>query len=146
MNITSNWKLTWDPAGTPVVLVDYGQELDREIFPSLAKGLEVVPLIDATYPLLRMSKNAVISLSWRGYVDAADDAAARQAMMVALLTWATAGRKALKVEAYGITDRSWLFASAAVTQYTPGRVVDFPLARVETSWAVTATGMSQVGP
>ena len=142
--IVSNWKLTLDPSGTPVVLVAVGQRMEAEIDPACDLPLEVVPLVDSLYPFLRLSGNAVISFTLRTYdTTAATDAAARTALLDGLVAAQTMVRKPLRIEAAGVTSHYWQFASAAVSRYVPRRHLPNPAAARSTEWSITATGLAK---
>jgi hypothetical protein len=80
MNILSNWKLTYDPAGTPLVLLDYGAELADEPDFSLRRGLEVVS-IPYGVPFLRPTKHDVYDVAIAIMHSSASDAEARRDML-----------------------------------------------------------------
>ena len=140
---TSSWKLTYDPSGTPVVLVGYGDMLESdELDPALEKTVEVVPLVDAAAPFLRVGKNAVTSFSLRVLSYGATDLAARSAMLDALITAQTATRKPLKIEVEGVTTAYWQWAHATVRGHRPRRLLDDTAPAVVTQWDIVATGLT----
>lgn len=139
---TSNWKITWDPAGTPLVLVDFGQKLLSEPVFSLAQGEEPVTLVDSAAPFLRPCGNAVVNITLETAADAASDALARAAIMRAIIATATS-RKPLRVEASGYTTGYWQFAAAVVTSLAPQRHMETPAARHTAAWQITATGLTE---
>lgn len=146
MTLTSNWRLTFDPAGAAIVLLAYDSEIDAEPSWPLRKSLDVVNLVDTDAPFLRPAGNNVVTFSFRVYSDETLDATARQRVMESLIAVAPLGRKPLKVEIKGITDRYWQFANAFITEHTPVRFMDAGTARIVKSWSVTATKLAQVGP
>jgi hypothetical protein len=145
MRISSNWKLTYDPAGTPLVLLTYGDLIQGEPRFPLAKALEVIPLAE-TDPLLRDGKSKVHTIQFEVYASAASDKLARQAIMESLVTAGALTRKPLKLEISGITDRYWLYSAAFVEQHNPGMFVEPSVARLVKGWTIKATGLAQVGP
>lgn len=140
----SAWKLTYDPAGAATVLLNYGDMLESdELEPQLDKSVEVVELIDAPAPFLRIRKNAVITFSIRVLVTAGSDAAARAAMLDSLVAAQTATKKPLKVEVEGITDAYWQFASATVKTHRPRRAANWPEAGNWKQWDLICTGFTK---
>lgn len=144
MNLTSTWKLTLDPAGTPVVLLDYDQELAEDLSWPFKRGSEVVTLEDNSAVFLRDRKAHVYTLGFTVFKDESTDAAARRGIMTGLIAAAAMTKKPLKVEALGVTDVYWLFSSCLVTDHDPQSVVLFPLPRIQRAYRITATGLSQV--
>jgi hypothetical protein len=140
--IASNWKFTFDPAGTPRVLLDYGQKIMAEPAYTLDQTLEVVPLVDAAAPFLRLGKNAVVSFQLEIVTDLSTDALARAAVMASIIAAQTAARKPLRIEAYGVTATYWQFANAVIKQHVPRRHMEAPVARTITTWSITATGLT----
>lgn len=147
MRVSSNWKLTFDPAGgSPLVLLDHSQIMEDELVLPLRKGLEVVDLPDAAAPFLRPTGNNSYALELKCYHSGLTDAAARKALMERMVAMNSAGRKPLKVELHGVTDRHWLFANCALTGLTGQMVLDGSVARYLLTYNLTSTGLSQVGP
>ncbi len=75
--ICSNWTITWDPAGTPLVLLAIDQEMDGELEIPWEQEHEDRKLIegDHTEPLPRSWVKG--SLTFTAYKEHADNAAAR---------------------------------------------------------------------
>jgi len=142
--IYSNWKITLDPGGTPLVLVNYLDRLESEIDLSAQRPVSVIPLVNAAAPLLQDGKNVSVTLAFARYDDSDTDANARKALMQSILTALAAESKILKIEVSGITDRYWQFASALVTAFRPVRYRDAPVARRLTSYQIVATGLTEV--
>ena len=88
--------LTFDPAGTPLVVLTAGDMLDDELRFSVAKGLEVVDLENSDSPFLRPRKNAVWRIGFERRIIAASDIAARAALLDWQITLGTYGKKALR--------------------------------------------------
>lgn len=139
--LSSNYTLTYDPAGTPVVLVTVGDRLEAELEFSLEKSVEIVQLIDAAAPFIRVAKNAVVSFQVRKYTAAATDADARTAVLNALITAQTATKKPLKIQVSGTTGY-WQFAHATIKSTTPARFLESPKARWVQTWDIVATGLT----
>lgn len=143
--ISSNWKLTFDPAGTPLVLLAYGDLIEGEPRFPLAKALEVIPLAE-TDPLLRDAQSKVHTIQFEVYASAVSDKAARQAIMESLVAAGSLTRKPLRLEINGITDRYWQYANAFIEAHNPGMYVEPNVARLVKGWTIKATGLAQVGP
>lgn len=142
--ISSNWKLTYDPAGTPLVLVAFDQLIEAELDLALEKTVEVVQLVDAAAPFIRVGKNAVASFSVRVISEApATDAAARAAVLDSLVAAQTATRKPLRIEVAGNTADYWQFANATVKRHAPRRLLESTAPATVTQWDIVATGLSK---
>jgi len=146
MNVESYWRITHSPASSPKVLVDYGDELERELNWPMRLGLTVKDLIDSDEPFMNLTGNNVVTLSFTVFSDTSLDTLARRAVMESLLAVAAYPLRPLKVEISGITDRYWLFAQAAVSAFDPLRFMEAPTARTAKTYSITASGFSQVGP
>lgn len=146
MTLTSNWKLTFDPAGTPLVLLAIGDEMAAEIRWPLKKGMELIDLVDSSNPFLRAKGNNAFSIQLEIYADESDDATARRKIMESLIAVAALVKKPLKIEAAGVTDRYWQAAAAVITDHEPSIVIDFPGARATKIFSITFTTLTQVGP
>lgn len=75
--VISSWKITWDPAGTPVVFLDHGQAMDAEIDWPWSQEHEDRKVIEGTYtePLPRsLVSGSVTFTAWKTH---ADDVTAR---------------------------------------------------------------------
>lgn len=132
--------------GTGTVILNYGDEIAAEPRWPLRKGLEVIALVDAANSYLRPTGGNVHTIQLDVFADEALDATARQSIMASLINAAGLGKAALVIEIYGITDRYWSFASAAVTDHTPARIIDAATARLVKTWSITAATLTQVGP
>lgn len=146
MTLTSNWKLTFDPAGTPLVLLAIGDEMAEEIRWPLKKGMDLVELVDSANPFMRPTGNNSFVIQLSIFQDEADDATARRKIMESLIAVAALGKKPLKIEAAGVTDRYWQAAAACITEHEPSLLMDFPGARATKAYTITATTLTQVGP
>lgn len=142
--ILSNWKLTFDPAGTPLVLLAYGDAIEGELRFPLKRGLEVVPLADAPAPFLRATGNSVVTIEFDVFPYLATDALARAAVMQSLITADALAKKPLKVEVSGVTDKYWLFSTSYLSDHNPGRRLQSARARLVKSYTLTCTGLSEV--
>lgn len=142
----SNWRFTYDPAGVPRVLVAFGDKIEGEPRFPLTKGMELVNLVDSLAPFLRPSGNNSVSIQFEVYTDESLDATARQRVMESLIAVGPLGRKPLRIEVYGITDRYWQFSHSVITEHNPGRWLESAKARLVKGYTITATGLAQVGP
>lgn len=113
MNLTSNWKLTYDPDGTPKVILAFDQEFLREPRYQLRRGLEVIPIPDAV-PFLRPTLADVYDYSVLMVFSASTDAVARKNMMEELLDSAGRTRKPVRLDIAGQTDRYYQWASVFI--------------------------------
>ena len=145
MSIISNWRITFSPASSPKVLVAYGDEIEAEPNWPLRRGLEVVPLADATAPFLRVSGNDLVTFGFTVYQDESLDTDARRKIMESLVSVGGYGKRPLKIEINGITDRYWEYANSFITDHDPMRSVD-GLGRIAKRYSIVAAGLSQVGP
>ena len=144
--ISSCYKLTYDPAGTPVVLLNYGEKIEAELEFPLEKSVEVVQLVDAPAPFIRVAKNAVANFSVARALDAASDKEARAAVLAALVLSQSATKKPLKIEVLGYTDRYWTFANATIKSHRVRRYLETPKCRWVQALDFVATGLTQTGP
>jgi hypothetical protein len=142
--VQSNWKLTLDPAGTPLVLVAVGDRLADEVAMDFQRLANLIPLVRSAAPLLKDGKNVSGTIGFSRYDDSDTDANARKAQIQSALAALTLGVKPLKLEASGITDRYWQFASALVTTFRPAKYVGSPKARRLTSYQILVTTLSEV--
>lgn len=142
MPLLSNWKLTFDPAGTPRVLLDFGEKLAEEISFQGAKGLEVVDLTDAASPFLRPSGNNVVTFSWELWRDAVSDAQARADALNGMMAIIALGRRPLRIQLSGFTGGYWQFANACITEHSALRRLESPTPRYVQTFSATCTGLS----
>ena len=140
--ISSNFKLTYDPAGAATVILSYGDRIGDELEMSLTKTVEIVALVDGVEPFLRVGKNAETSFSFIRALDAATDMAARAAMLDSIIAAQSATKKPLKIEINGYADgRYWQFSNASVVSHKPKRYLQSPMARWVQSIDIVATGL-----
>ena len=144
--ISSCYKLTYDPAGAATVILDYGDRIADELEPELSKLVEIVPLIDAPAPFIRIGKNASTTLTIVRATDAPSDKEARAAILDSIIAAQTATKKPLKIEVYGYTDRYWQFAAASITNHKPKRVLETSAARWQRTSVIVATGLTYTAP
>lgn len=143
--VRSNWRFTFDPAGTARVLVAFGDLLVGEPEWSLRKSLAVTQLDEAAAPFLRAGGNAVVSFNLKVYTDEALDATARRTVLESLIAVAPLVKKPLRVEVLGISPTYWQFSNCYITEHTPAREMDAGTARLVKTYSITATGLVRVG-
>jgi len=120
-DVRSSWKLTWDPEGTPVVLLDIGDRVASEILWPSERGAEVVPLPDADVPFLRDSGNQAIRISYdRIEQGTGSHASVCKAIMARLIQHGTLAKKPVKIEAAGVADVHWMAEAALAPRMEPG--------------------------
>ncbi len=144
--IYSNWKITFDPAGAATVLVDIGDKLASEVVFRASRGAELIDLVDSAAPFLRDQKNASATITIQHFKDSASDALARQSLMEGMISVLSPGKKPLKVEAKGVTDRYWLFTECIIRSFSPDRYMEAPVARLLKGYDIVAVKLTQVGP
>lgn len=136
MHLLSHWKLTHDPTGTPVVILDYEDEIQDEPTISLRRGLNVIEIPYGT-PFLQPTAQDVYEVSLTIIKGAASDALARRDMLAALTDrWDQLAKKPLRLEIRYQTDRYHQWASAFFTTAAPRLLVtDGPA----NAWALPIT-------
>lgn len=140
--IQSLWTLTFDPAGTPLVLLSAGEAIEDELRFNVQKGLEVVELESSAAPFLRPRGNVAHTLEFDRRIVATTDAAARAALLDWQVTFAALGRKPLKCQFTG-DDDYWTFSNSFITAARTWRkVVDKSPAYI-LSVSITATGLTK---
>lgn len=140
--IRSTWKLTFDPSGSPKVLLNYGDLMDDEISPGLTKPAELVELADAVAPFIRIKLNRSYRLGFTIYQDKASDAAMRKAVFDSLIEVDSLGRKPLRVESNAGMGGYFQFSNAFITEHEPRPSVESGGARLVRSFTILATGLS----
>jgi hypothetical protein len=117
---SSEWKLTYDPAGTPVVLLAVNDLLTGEIRFSAQREYGVTPLVRGAAPFLFEGLNVAINLSFTKVVQSANShAAGREELMVSLVAFSSRIKKPLRIEASGVTNKYWQAAQCIVTAHEP---------------------------
>ena len=144
--IYSCYKLTYDPSGAPVVLLAVGDRIEAEPEFGLEKNVEIVSLVDAAAPFIRIGKNAVVNFSITRALDSATDKEARSAILDSLVASSAATKKPLKIEVSGYSDRYWQFSAATIRSHRPRRYLESPSARWIQTFEIVATGLAYVPP
>lgn len=140
--ISSNWRITFDPFGaSPKVLLAFGDLTEGEVVFPYRKSLEVVDITEGTAPFMRLNGNSVASIEFERFTAEATDSAARIKIMDSLLEVEAMGKKPLKVEISGVTDRSWIFTESVVASHESTRWLETAKARLARRYTITATGV-----
>lgn len=125
MTITSNWKLTIRPASSPIVLVNYDDELLEEPEFSQVIGMNVVRIPYGS-PRFELTSADYYEFTIAKVFYAATDAAARQAMMEAHTdTYATLGEQPVRLQVRDLTDRRYDWAGAVFSRPRTRRLLDY---------------------
>ena len=141
--ISSNWKLTYNPAGTPLVILNFGDKLDDELRFGFATGVDVVPLVDSFVPFLRATGNGVFQISFRRLLSQSSDKLARGAVLDWLLDNDALTKAPLKIEIQSGTYATYQFTSAVITQHETQRILDSPECRYAVDFQITAAGLTR---
>lgn len=143
--VRSNWKITFDPAGTPETILAVGDDLAGDVTWRAVRSHELVDLLDATTPFLRDGRTLTLSASFTRIIQAADDAAARAAVLDALIATGSRGKKPVKIEASGITARHWEATAALVISSAPTPRL-YGVGEWQQEIEIIMTGLSSVTP
>jgi hypothetical protein len=146
MPIISNYKLTFDPGGTPRVLLDFGDKVDRELDFNFQRNVEEIQIPEAAEPLLRLEGRRARRIEFVTWDDHASDRVARVRVMESIGQIDALEKKPLRIEVADQTDRYWQFNNAAVVTHVPRRLLECPTARREQRFVILATHWQQVGP
>ena len=141
--ISSNWKMTYDPDGSALVLLDFGDLIDDEPRFAFSTGLDVVALVDSASPFLRATGNGVYEISFRRLLAAASDQAARGAALDWLASNDALAKAPLKIEMLEGTYATYQFSGAVITRHETQRLVASRSARYSLDIALTAAGLSR---
>ena len=79
--IKSVWRMTWDPAGTPLVMLDYGDRMLAEPLFGQVHSSELVSFARADNPVGFHHGNVAHNLTFSRVVEHASIAAARASML-----------------------------------------------------------------
>lgn len=138
----SNWKLTFDPQGVALVILDFGDILTDELKFPLKRGLDVVNIGESDEPFLRPTGNAATVINFDVLTAEATDGLARQRMLNHMLLVDSLPRKPLRVEVYGINNCYWEYKNCYIQNVEPQRHLDSAFARLVNSYSLTCTGPS----
>jgi len=140
--ISSLHKLTFSPASSPLVILDYGQMIDQELAFSLAKAVEVIDPVDAADAFIRDGKSCIWKAQIRTYSTESLDLDARVAAMQSHLAVAALGKKPLRVQIQGYAGHYWQFADCMITAHTPVRELLRSKVRWSRTWDIVASGLT----
>lgn len=134
--ICSNWTITWDPTGTPLVLLDVGQDMGEELDFPWEQAIEERRVIEGatTEPLPR--KWAKGSLTFTAYKEHADDLTARAYLLSHRTAIAAlAGlRKTLRITPAGGSATN--ISNAVIQSVQPRMSVDADVARTAVTYKI----------
>jgi hypothetical protein len=146
MNVASNWKLTYDPTGTPAVILDFDMLMADEPEMSLRRGVEVIG-IPYGAPFLRPTLNDVYEVGVSIVRTSSTDAFARRDMLNSFVDrYDQTTRVPMRLEARDLTDRYYQWSAAYIHSASVKRLVNEG-GDGEAAWllrfAFTAVGMSR---
>lgn len=136
-DVSSNWKITLDPDGEALVLVDFGQRMSDELTWGWKQVVDEVKKQGGTTDHFPRG-NVTGPVSFGSYKDHNDDAAAREwmALLFVALNDFTGARTTLKVEIQG---GDIFTVSNVVLEEAPTKMVPTaPVARTLTTWKLRA--------
>jgi hypothetical protein len=140
--IRSLWKLTFSPAASPVVLVNYNDLIDQELGFSLAAACEVVEPVDSAVAFFRDGRTRTFTASIKVYKTETLDVDARVAALNSLVAAQAYSSAPLRVEVSGFSGHYWQFSSAFIKGHAPLREILSGRARWSKQWDIVATGLS----
>jgi hypothetical protein len=144
MQVLSNWKLTYDPAGTPLVILAFGQIMEGEFALPWRQQVQESTRIRATTAKRWARGNVSSGISLATFKDHASDAAARLWCLqtsIALGTYAGSTAK-LRLEIEGsalVFELQDATLDGADSVLRPAAVP-----RTRTQWALGGTGWVQL--
>jgi len=140
--VKSNWKITYDPSGTPLVLVDFGQLTAEELEIPWAQLVQDSNRTRAANKKYYGRGNVARGLVISAFKDHADDATARNWMLIYSISLPALVTKTLKIEVKG--GASFLIDEAVIQSAPSRRVVGAPVARTITTYTITGGGLSVI--
>lgn len=114
--ILSPWKLTYDPFGDAVVLLDFGERIAEDVVWASQRGTSVISLVRSPAPFLHDGRNVSLRASYRKLITAETPTNLLRNVMSGLISHQALAKKPLKIEAKGIVEMYWLAAAAMVPQ------------------------------
>lgn len=114
-------KLTFDPGGANVVLLNFDDRLlDGPLKFPQRNGVDVTPTPDSPYPLILATLNSQFSMKFAKVESgAASQALAMAAALNSLITESARGVDQLKIEVQGISGHHWLVQYCGCTEHEP---------------------------
>lgn len=136
--VSSNWKITYDPTGTPRILVNYGGRISDELEIPWSQSVQDSPRLRAASMNYFGRGNVANGLRFGVFNDHADDATARAWMLALVAGLPTLETKTLKIEING--GAKYLMSQAVIRAVTPRMVINAPVARTLTQYEITGGG------
>jgi len=123
--IPSSWKLTFDPGGTPIVLLDIGERLAAQVEWGSRRGSQVVPLVRGDAPFLFDGRNTVVQISFEKVAaENGTRADTLKGVIRAMMAHTSLSKKPLRIEAEGVPECYWQAAAATVPDLTSKLVAE----------------------
>lgn len=146
MLVSSNWKITFNPSGTPLVVCTWGQRIADEPSWPWSQMVQEGPRIRGVTSRFFARGNSTGGLTLASLTDHANDAAARAHCLGMQITLdaVTLLAAPLKVEIFG--GAVYQAASAVIRSGETRMVIGAPKARTRTDWRIEATGWALVPP
>lgn len=146
--IASRWKLTFDPAVSALVLLDFGDYMDSELSWQLGRNVEVVNIAGSEAPFLRMGLNNSFSLDFTVYKTLASDREARSEMMDAMMAYDGLDKKPLKIQmsddAGTYTGHYFQLAVCALRAFAPRKIEEGRVTRIAKRFSLVGTTLTKV--
>ena len=141
--IKSSWKLTFDPSGTPAVLLAIGDLIASQIEWASRRGSEVITLVDSPVPFLRDGKNTSLQIGFDKLVIGSVRSDILKGVIRGAMEHSAFGKKQLKIEAEGIVEAYWLASAALIPEVVP-RLQVAGRTGVFTRYQILLSGISEV--
>lgn len=139
-------KLTFNPGGTNLVLLNYGSKLaDGPVKFPQANGRDIVPTPDSPYPLILDTLNSQFPIKFTVVDDSpTSPAEAMRTVFNSLVATPSYGVKQLKIEVQGITGHYWLVQYCHLTKNEVWSQPDSRFARMMKTIEMSCAGISYV--
>jgi hypothetical protein len=140
--VKSNWKITYDPSGAPLVLVDFGAKIGEEIEIPWTQLVQDSKRLRAANAKYFGRGNVENGLTFSVFKDHANDATARNWMLTHAIALPALVTKTLKLEVAG--SGGFLMAEAVIRSAPSRMVTAAPVARTMTTYTITGGGWSVI--
>jgi hypothetical protein len=139
-------KLTFDPSGSALVLLDYGSAMpDGPLHFPQRNPASVENTPDSAYPLILDGLNSAFTIKFSVAADgAASPAESMRLVLDSLIAIGARGVKPLKIEVQGISGHHWLVAQCKITDHEPWNEPVKSTARTMKQYTLTCAGISYV--
>ena len=117
MPICSNWKITWDAAGSPIVYLDFAQEIADEFQLPLEQAHRERKVINGTHTDYLPDGHVTGVLEVTIYKEQASDAAARNYYLAQLAAAPWGVRKTITIQV--LDGDSYTLAGCMIKKLTP---------------------------